>query len=75
MEDKLSEALIELPKWKRATAEKLRNLKKEKTKISKMVLIKVVLFQISNQNQFFQILVLCFEVLQTTSDKMLRLLV
>ena len=29
LEDKLSEALIELPKWKRATAEKLRNLKKE----------------------------------------------
>jgi predicted ATP-dependent protease len=29
IEDKLSEALIELPKWKRATAEKLRALKKE----------------------------------------------
>lgn len=29
LEDKLSEALIELPKWKRATAEKLRKLKKE----------------------------------------------
>jgi predicted ATP-dependent protease len=29
IEDKLSEALIELPKWKRATAEKLRDLKKE----------------------------------------------
>ena len=29
LEDKLSEALIELPKWKRATAEKLRALKKE----------------------------------------------
>jgi predicted ATP-dependent protease len=28
LEDKLSEALIELPKWKRATAEKLRALKK-----------------------------------------------
>jgi predicted ATP-dependent protease len=28
LEDKLSEALIELPKWKRATAEKLRELKK-----------------------------------------------
>lgn len=29
LEDKLSEALIELPKWKRATAEKLRKLKKD----------------------------------------------
>jgi predicted ATP-dependent protease len=29
LENKLSEALIELPKWKRATAEKLRKLKKE----------------------------------------------
>ena len=29
LEDKLSEALIELPKWKRATAEKLRALKKQ----------------------------------------------
>jgi predicted ATP-dependent protease len=29
LEDKLSEALIELPKWKRATAERLRALKKQ----------------------------------------------
>ncbi|WP_158968405.1 Lon protease family protein [Paraglaciecola sp. L3A3] len=29
LEDVLSEALIELPKWKRATAEKLRQLKKD----------------------------------------------
>ena len=29
LEDKLSEALIELPQWKRATAEKLRELKKD----------------------------------------------
>ena len=29
LENKLSEALIELPKWKRATAENLRKLKKD----------------------------------------------
>ncbi len=29
LEDKLSEVLIELPKWKRATAEKLRTLNKD----------------------------------------------
>jgi hypothetical protein len=30
LEDKLSEALVKLPKWKRATAEKLRLLKNKR---------------------------------------------
>jgi predicted ATP-dependent protease len=40
IEDKLNEALIELPKWKRATAEKLRKLKKDTAEQSIRPLLK-----------------------------------
>ncbi len=40
LEDKLSEVLIELPKWKRATAEKLRALKKDTAELGIRPLLK-----------------------------------
>ena len=40
LEDKLSEVLLELPKWKRATAEKLRALKKDTAELGIRPLLK-----------------------------------